>query len=188
MQPNKEDREQAFFGDSLIFGTAGTLPPPSSNLTTILALIAFALPLRPFFFTYAKHIEPLLIELAVNLAAWVAVVLSYKYVSKRSLKQWWIFFSGSLSWFSFLTIFSIVNSENLTKGTWLLAKQHEPLKEIILFFPSACAIIALILAVRAKGAKKFLFYVMSASIMLVAASPASWIIMYILFHPAFNFH
>lgn len=188
MQPNKEDREKAFFGDSLIFGTAGSLPPPSSNLATILALIAFALPLRPFFFTYAKNIEPLLIELAVNLALWVAVVLSYKYVSKRSLKQWWIFFSGSLSWFSFLTIFSIVNSEKLTKGTWLRAEQHEPLKEIILYFPSACAIIALICALRAKGANKFLFYVTSASIILVAASPVSWIIIYIMFHPVFNFH
>jgi len=186
MQPGRKDRKKAFFESSLIFGTAGALPPPSSNLTTILAVIAFALPLRPFFFTYAKNIEPLLVELAINLAVWVAVVLSYKYVSKRSLKQWWIFFSGSLSWFSFLTIFSITNSEKLTKGTWLLAKQHEPLKEIILFFPSACAIITLIFALWAKGANKFLFYVASASIMLVAASPVSWIIVYILFHPVLN--
>lgn len=192
MQPGREDRKKAFFEGSLIFGTAGTLSPPSSNLATILAVIAFALPLRPFFFTYAKNIEsfffadakniePLLIELAVNFAVWVAVVLSYKYVSKRSLKQWWIFFSGSLSWFSFLTVFSIINSEKLTKGIWLLAERHEPLKEIILFFPSACAIITLIFAVWAKGTKKYLFYVTSASIMLVAASPVSWIIVYILF-------
>jgi len=179
MQPGREDRKKAFFESPLIFGTAGALPPPSSNLATILAVIAFAIPVRPLLLANTKSDESLLLDLAINFAAWIVVICLYKYASRHSLKQWWIITSGLISWLSLLATAELIYIRESTT-TWIFFENNKTLKEIIRNLPSIFAAVFLIFALLSKGKKKVIFYITSLSMII---GPLLWFIwiLYLLF-------
>lgn len=147
----------------------------------ILMVLACAIPLRPFFKIFGNDEKSVLIEFAINFAAWALVVILYGKTTGRSLKRWWVYASGLLSWISLLAILSIIYTVPFTKATWLLAEKYEAFKVIILYFPWACSALALFFALRSRGVRKFLFYTASVSIIIATAPPLFWMLGFILF-------
>lgn len=154
----------------------------------LLAALACVIALRPLFFTFVDESGPILLELCLNSAAWIAVVAAYKFVSKNSIrKRWWVVASGTLSFFHIYLFILLVHYIGVMRFIGETSDYYHIPPVFTHFIPTAACLVCLIFAVTTKGKNKILLYYITTFFLLVAIFPIAWIPAAVIYWSIFGF-
>jgi len=171
-----------------LFILAKTPTKPFLTRNNILAVLACAIALRPLFFTFVDESGPILLELCLNSAAWIAVVAAYKFVSKNSIrKRWWVVASGTLSFLHIYIFILLVHYKEVMRFIGETSDYYHIPPVLTHFIPIAACLASLFFAVTTKGKNKILFYYITLLFLLIAIYPIAWVPVAVIFWSIFGF-
>lgn len=171
-----------------LFILAKTPSKPILTRNNILAVLACVIALRPLFHTFVDEHGPILLELCLNSAAWIAVVAAYKFASKNSIrKRWWVVASGALSFFQLYTLILLAHHNQVMQFIWTISDHYHIPPVFTHFIPIAACLTSLYFAVATKSKNKILLYYITIFFLLIAIYPIAWVPAVVIFWSIFGF-
>lgn len=172
-----------------LFILAKTPSKPFLTRNNILAALACAISLRPLFFTFADESGPILLELCLNLAAWIAVVAAYKFVSKNSIrKRWWVVASGAVSFLTLYTLFGLEHSNALFTAILIIAPYvglENPLSLMLL--PTIICLLSPVIIILSRDRTRSVIIAITTLLLLTLFFPFVWFVVFFVYTALFGF-
>lgn len=159
-----------------LFNLKPTPRKPLLTLPNFLIALACAIFVRPFISDFAIIKENFVLEFALNSLAWVFVVALYRYITKSSLRRWWII-SGAIINFLilYLSIGTVYVSNILDFFNMILIPRPFWNSNFSFYVPLAISILFMYLAIQAPLDKKIRVFIF-LPISLFFFLPYTWFI------------